>query len=474
MLQPWAGALPASFTPTGDCLLARVQSAVKIRIILSHLPSLAGKVVFTLKKADLLSTLFVGIDISSRENVVAVMDFESTKPIASFAVPNNEPGAEEMARRISEYFNLRSGLGRLVIGLESTSFYGVHIANYLSTCRALMPFHTEVYCLNPKSIANYKKSYIGLGKNDYVDAFVIADFARVGRITTKPWRGCQYLALQRLTRHRLHLVKALTREKTYMLSNIFLKFSEFTMLDAEEQPFSNEFGATASAVLTEFLSTEEIVDMPMDKLVEFICEKGRNRFHDPQKTAKLLQAAARNSYRLDKCLYEPLTVAIASSFTMISTYNAEIKKVNQAIESTIKGLNQNAFQSLLSIPGVGPVMAAGIMAEIGDVSVFKSQESLAKYAGLIWRESQSGQFKADDTSMSKAGNSYLRYYLLEAASHMKLHCPEYSEYYAKKYAEVKTHQHKRALALTARKAIKLIFGLLANNQLYSRNRVGQA
>ena len=429
---------------------------------------------FTLKKADLLSTLFVGIDISSRENVVAVMDFESTKPIASFAVPNNEPGAEEMAKKISTFITPESGLKRLVIGLESTSFYGVHIANYLSTCRELMPFHTEVYCLNPKSIANYKKSYIGLSKNDYIDAFVIADFARVGRITTKPWRGCQYLALQRLTRHRLHLVKALTREKTYMLSNIFLKFSEFTMLDTEEQLFSNEFGATASAVLTEFLSTEEIVDMSMEKLVEFICEKGRNRFPDPQKTAKLLQVAARNSYRLDKCLYEPLTVAIASSFTMISTYNAEIKKVNQAIEKTIKGLNTNAFLSLQSIPGIGPVMAAGIMAEIGDITVFKSQESLAKYAGLVWRENQSGQFKADDTSMSKAGNSYLRYYLLEATSHIKLHCPEYREYYSKKYAEVKTHQHKRALALTARKATKLIFGLLAKNQLYSRSRVGQA
>lgn len=415
---------------------------------------------FTLKKADLLSTLFVGIDISSRENVVAVMDFESTKPIASFTVPNNEPGAEEMAKKISTFITPESGLKKLVIGLESTSFYGVHIANYLSTCRELMPFHTEVYCLNPKSIANYKKSYIGLSKNDYIDAFVIADFARVGRITTKPWRGCQYLALQRLTRHRLHLVKALTREKTYMLSNIFLKFSEFTMLDTEEQPFSNEFGATASAVLTEFLSTEEIVDMPMEKLVEFICEKGCNRFPDPQKTAKLLQVAARNSYRLDKCLYEPLTVAIASSFTMISTYNAEIKKVNQAIEKNIKGLNTNAFLSLQSIPGIGPVMAAGIMAEIGDITVFKSQESLAKYAGLVWRKNQSGQFKADDTSMSKAGNSYLRYYFLEATSHIKLHCPEYREYYSKKYAEVKTHQHKRALALTARKAIKLIFGLL--------------
>ena len=159
---------------------------------------------------------------------------------------------------------------------------------------------------------------------------------------------------------------------------------------------------------------------------------------------------------------------------MISTYNAEIKKVNQAIEKTIKGLNRNAFLSLQSIPGIGPVMATGIMAEIGDITVFKSQESLAKYAGLVWRENQSGQFKADDTSMSKAGNSYLRYYFLEATSHIKLHYPEYREYYSKKYAEVKTHQHKRALALTARKAIKLIFGLLAKNQLYSRNRVGQA
>lgn len=148
------------------------------------------------------------------------------------------------------------------------------------------------------------------------------------------------------------------------------------MLNTEERPFSDEFGATASAVLTEFFSTEEIVDMPMEKLVKFICEKGSNRFPDPQKTAKLLQAAAKNSYRLDKCLYEPLTVAIASSFTMISTYNAEIKKVNQAIEKTIKGLNTNAFLSLQSIPGIGPVMAVGIMAEIGDITVFKSQESL--------------------------------------------------------------------------------------------------
>ena len=422
---------------------------------------------------DLLSTLFVGIDISSRNNVVVLLDFEAQKPLCSFAVANNQPGAMELSERLAEFLQSRKDLTRLVVALESTSFYGVHIANHLSSCEILAPFHTAVYCLNPKTISNYKKSFIDLGKNDYIDAFVIADFARANRITTKPWRGSQFLALQRLTRHRLHLAKSLSREKAYMLSNIFLKFSELSLLDAEDHPFSNTFGATASSVLTDFLSIEEIIDMPAEALVNYICEKGHSRFSDPEKTASLLKQAAQNSYRLDKCLYEPLTISIASSFTLISTYGAEIKAVNKAIEKTLRGLEPTAYQILLSIPGIGPVMAAGILAEIGYITAFKSQDALAKYAGLVWRENQSGNFQCDDTPLSKAGNAYLRYYLIEAASHVKNHCGEFSAFYQKKYAEGKTHQHKRALALTARKFVRLIFGLLANNQLYSSNRVVQ-
>jgi hypothetical protein len=50
---------------------------------------------------------------------------------------------------------------------------------------------------------------------------------------------------------------------------------------------------------------------------------------------------------------------------------------------------------------------------------------------------------------------------------------EYKDFYYKKFGEVKTHQHKRALALTSRKLIRLIFGLLANNQLYSAKKVSK-
>lgn len=425
-----------------------------------------------MKKAELLSTLFVGIDVSSRENVVCAIDYEAQKHLR-FSVLNNQPGAIMLATKLQEFLLGNREVDKVVIALEATSFYGIHIANYLSSCEQLMPFQPYVYCVNPKMIANYKKSYIGLGKTDAIDAFVIADFARVGRITTAPWRGSQFLALQRLTRHRLHIAKSLTREKTYMLSNIFLKFSEFSNLDKDKRPFSDQYGTTAASVLTDFLSTEEVANLPVETLISHICQKGKHQFAKPEHTAFLLQQAARNSYRLDKCLYEPLTISIASSFNLISAYESEMKAINKAIEKTLRGLDPTAYQCLLSIPGIGPVYAAGIIAEIGFIEAFRSQEALAKYAGLVWRENQSGKFKADDTALSKAGNTYLRYYLIEATNHIRNYLGEYAAFYQKKYDEVKTHQHKRALALTARKFVRLIFGLLANHQLYSKSRVSQ-
>ena len=186
-------------------------------------------------------------------------------------------------------------------------------------------------------------------------------------------------------------------------------------------------------------------------------------------TAKLLKQAAQNSYRLDKCLYEPLTISIASSFNCISAFENEVESLEKAIEKAIRGLNTNEYQCLLSIPGIGPVYAAGILAEMGSVTAFDSHDALAKYAGLIWNFNQSGDFTAEDTPIAKAGNRYLRYYLIQAANSVKNHSPEYKAFYAKKFAEVKTHQHKRSLALTSRKLIRLIFGLLDKNQLYSKS-----
>ena len=422
-------------------------------------------------KINYMSTLFVGIDVSSKTNAVYAMDFEENKYISS-SFGNNQPGAEELADLIADCMQKHKNLDTILIVLESTSVYSVHISNFLSTSETLMPYKPYVFCVNPKQTANYRKSFIGMEKTDPTDAYLIADFGRVGRTKKlEPWRGGQFIALKRLTRHRMHLSECITREKTYMVSNLYLKFSELQLLEDDNKPFGNIYGATSSAVLTEFMSPQEIIDTSEEDLLRFLAEKSRNRISDLSKTSELLQKAARDSYRLDKCMYEPLNISLASSFNCIHAFQKEIKLIEQAIDKCINRMNPNALIILQYIPGIGPVWASGIISEIGDISAFHSSDALAKFAGLYWPKGDSGDFVSEDNKLSKAGNPYLRYYLGEAANSVRKHIPEYAEFYAKKYAEVSKHQHKRALALTSRKFVRLVFGLLVKNQLYTGEKL---
>lgn len=417
----------------------------------------------------LTTTLFIGIDVSSKSNYVFALDFFGKK-LLSFHANNNLPGSEEIVSTILSCLK-ENDLTHLTIAMESTSFYSWHLANTLANHEALVWFKPKVYCMNPRVICAYKKSFIDMDKTDPKDAFVIADFARVGKITTAPWNDGQYIALQRLTRCRLHLMENISREKSYILSNIFLKFSELAVLDKKENPFSNTFGATSLAVLTEFMSTEELANASIEDLVSFLVEKSKNRFSNPEATAKLLQKAARDSYRLDKALYNPLNATIAASLNCIKALEKEVKGLDKAIEKAVKSIDNHQFQCLLSVPGIGPVFAGGIVSELGDSSKFNNQACVAKYAGLTWRKKQSGNFTADNTFLTKTGNKYLRYYLLEAAASVIRNNDEYLDYYHKKYDEALVHKHKRALALTGRKLVRLIFALLRNNQLYTYKEV---
>lgn len=150
----------------------------------------------------------------------------------------------------------------------------------------------------------------------------------------------------------------------------FPQFSEFALLNGEESPLSNKFGATAEAILTEFKTTEDIVNDPLEELVGFVAATGCDRFSDPDQVTKLLQKAARDSYRLDKVLYEPITTSIACSFNCIRAFEKEQKALDKAIAETAAGLNPTEYQILKSIPGIGPVYAAGIFV-LPFFSVFK-------------------------------------------------------------------------------------------------------
>ena len=70
---------------------------------------------------------------------------------------------------------------------------------------------------------------------------------------------------------------------------------------------------------------------------------------------------------------------------------------------------------LMTIPGIGPIVAAMVLSSIGDISRFETPQKLATYFGLTPRERQSGAGLARDGRITKQGNAAVRKMLVEAA-----------------------------------------------------------
>ena len=265
-------------------------------------------------------------------------------------------------------------------------------------------------------------------------------------------------ALRKLTRARFFAVQNLIKEKQRFLNHLFMKYSSFT----QEKVFHDTFSTTALAIYEEFESAEQLANMDLQELTYFIMEKGKNRFPDPDAVANAIQKAARSSYRLPKTVNDSVNQVLSISISSIKALESQIKAFDKAIADQMELIPN----TLTSIKGIGPVYSAGIIAEIGDINRFPHHAALAKYAGLAWSQHQSGNFEAQNTHLIRSGNRYLKYYLCEAAFSLVRCDAEYSRFYHLKYKEVNKYQHKRALALTARKFVRLVFRLLKDNRLY--------
>jgi transposase len=332
----------------------------------------------------------------------------------------------------------------------------------LSSDPLLHPFELELICFNPKLVAKFKDGLVLRSpKNDDRDAFDVAARLRFGElpvsyVPTDFWQG-----LRRLTRYRHRLSKTLSREKNRFQSYAFLKCSDWKRVNA----FSNIFGATSAALLTEF-TRAELQEMTHDQLVDLISRRGRGRFDDPTATARAVRQALRTSYPINPQMDEMVTAALAAGWDHICYLQRSMKRLDRVIARHID-LVPNP---IISIKGLGAVTTAGILAEIVDALRFPEQKHLAQYMGLTWQKRSSGGFVSQNTRLTKVGNVYLRYYFILGANLLRQHNLEYKAYYWRKYQEVSKYQHKRALVLTARKLVRLVHALLTKNEPYVRPR----
>lgn len=108
-------------------------------------------------------------------------------------------------------------------------------------------------------------------------------------------------------------------------------------------------------------------------------------------------------------------IRIESLRDLIEVYDREIAMLDRHIASWLK--DDVGYWAIQAIPGVGPVLAAVFVAEIGDVSRFARPEQLCSWAGLTPKHRES-----DETThrgkVTKQGSRLLRWAAVEAISHM--------------------------------------------------------
>ncbi|PIZ17170.1 IS110 family transposase [Candidatus Desantisbacteria bacterium CG_4_10_14_0_8_um_filter_48_22] len=401
--------------------------------------------------------LYVGVDVHSEDNTACFLNEEGSMLSKTFSFPNSLPGAKLLEERIVQTGE-ENKLNEIKIATEATSFLDLHLVDFLATSKVLAKYSLGVYQLNPKITHGFKKVYPDKDKTDPDDAFVAADRLRFGHLPQPYQEHEPYMVLQRLTRYRFHLVETITQEKNRFLTHLFLKFSRFEVI----KPFSNSFSATSKELISQFYDVDELACAPMEELVSFILKYGKSRFPNPEEVVDKLKQVARESYRIRPALARSINLILALSLQTIRALEKNLREIDKAISEEFKGFPN----TLISIRGIGPVYAAGIFAETGNINRFHNQAELAKFAGITWRKTKSANFEAQNTRMTKTGNQYLRYYLIQAANSLRVHNEEYKLFYQRKHDEATKHHHKRAVVLTARKLVRLVFSLLKNNCLY--------
>ena len=378
-----------------------------------------------------MSMYFIGIDISKYKHDCCIISADDQKVVSKVTIKNNKAGFDELLTIINSLSNPED----IRIGFESTAHYALNLELFLES--SLLTF-MEV---NPVLISEYKKSKtLRRTKTDSVDCESIARWLMT--VEYKPHSKGFYHAysLKSLTRLRDKLI----RQRSFYLVKIT------NVLDhtfPEFKPFFNErLSKTALYLLENYGSAEKMARMNSASY-EKLRSLSKGKF-SPQQFLKLKELAA-NTVGVNNSIFD---VELNS---LLSLYKSLAKEID-TIEKEINKLIEEVHPHYMSIPGIGPLSAAVIYSEYGDISNFSNPGQMLAFAGIEPGINDSGT-ESHGGRMVKRGSSQLRYTLINCCLPLIRCDMTFATYYAKKRGVGKPH--RVAITHVAKKLIRVIYAL---------------
>jgi transposase len=163
-------------------------------------------------------------------------------------------------------------------------------------------------------------------------------------------------------------------------------------------------------------------------------------------------------------LPDPWAGTLEASLRLIDQLDREIAGCETELRRL--GADHRYVPLLMTVPGIGWVLAYTIAAELGDISRFASPRKLAGYSGLCPRVYQSGESDRRGP-LAKQGPRYLRWALVEAATHASRHPVYCHRYQRTKNRLGRQRGAKVAQVDLARRLAEAIWHMLTRNQPFA-------
>jgi transposase len=161
-----------------------------------------------------------------------------------------------------------------------------------------------------------------------------------------------------------------------------------------------------------------------------------------------------------------LKTAMEPLLQTIGQLTLQIKALEEQMERLAADKYGEATTALRQVPGVGPITALAYVLTIREPERFHKSRQVGPYLGLTRRQDQSGESDAEH-SISKAGNTYLRTLLVQAAHHVLERGPDTDiKRWGLRKAEGGKKAKKRALVAVARKLAVLMHHLWRTGEVY--------
>ena len=165
-----------------------------------------------------------------------------------------------------------------------------------------------------------------------------------------------------------------------------------------------------------------MLELSTEELTNLLTKASKGRFGNEK--AQEIKESAKNSFGVSFAK-QTFSFQIKQIINQISFIESQLKELDNEISNMLKELNSE----ITTITGIGDVLGACILSEIGDISRFEKASQLVAFAGLDVAVKQSGEFTGTEMKITKRGSPYLRRAIWLAATVASFKDPALSIYY---------------------------------------------